>query len=140
MSEAVGCRPKSGHDTGSIAAFTVLLAVSLAALLGLVAEGGEVLAAHSLAMSEAEQAARAGAAQVSSATLHSGQILDLGSSPVEIAEQVMALDGHPGTASVSGDTVTATVAPFRVATPLLGLVGFAFVTVSASASAMAVAD
>ena len=130
---------QSRGETGSIAAFTVLMTASLMALLGLVAEGGQVLAARESAIAEAEQAARTGAARLSANTLHSGGILDAGPGPVQAAEYVMAADGHRGTASVAGDVVFATVSPFEVSTPLLGLAGIPSITVTARASAQAVA-
>jgi hypothetical protein len=49
----------------------------------------------------------------------------------------MRTAGHPGTASVRGDAVVATVTPFRVSTPLLGLVGIQSLSVSATAAASA---
>jgi hypothetical protein len=126
-------------EEGSIAAFTVLLCTALVALLGLVAEGGQVLADRETAMAEAEQAARTGAAQLSAGTLHLGGIVDGGAEPVHAAEYVMAADGHPGTARAAAGLVTVTVTPFSVSTPLLSLVGIPSVTISAHASAEAVA-
>ncbi|MHB1986927.1 MAG: hypothetical protein ACYCSF_02920 [Acidimicrobiales bacterium] len=126
-------------DDGSIAAFSVLMCTALAALLGLVAEGGLVLATREAAMAEAEQAARAGAAVLSPGTLHAGDIINGGRGPADVAELVMATDGHPGNASAANGVVTATVSPFSVPTPLLILAGIASITVSARASAQAVA-
>ncbi|MGO9560598.1 MAG: hypothetical protein ACLPQS_09020 [Acidimicrobiales bacterium] len=130
----------SRRDEGSIAAFTVLLCAALVALLGLVAEGGQVLADRESAMAEAEQAARTGAAQLSPSTLHLGGIVDVGPEPAQAAEYVMAADGHRGVARAAGDVVTATVTPFSVSTPLLALVGIPSVSISAHASAKAVAS
>lgn len=128
----------ANREDGSISAFAVLLSLALAAMLGLVAEGGQVLIAREAAMAEAEQAARAGAAQLSPATIHSGGIIDPGDGPVRVAEAAMAAAGHAGTARVAGSSVTARVTPFEVATPLLALVGIPRVTVTASATAQAV--
>lgn len=122
-----------------MAAFTMLLATSLAALLGLVAEGGQVLSARQAAMQLTEQAARSGAAQLSAQTLHTGGIIDPGIGPLLAAERVMAAAGHPGTATEAGGVVTAQLKPYSVSTPLLALVGVPSVTVTASASAAAVA-
>ncbi len=119
--------------------FVVLLSVCLLALAGLVSEGGLVMSAREQAMLEAEQAARAGAAQASVAGLHDGRILEPGSGPVLAAEGVMSYYGHPGWATRSGGEVTATVAPFSVGTPLLALAGVPAVKVTARASAEAVA-
>lgn len=127
------------YQEGSIAAFTVLICVGLAALMALVAEGGQVLVARETAMAEAEQAARAGAAVLSPATLHAGGILDDGLGPTEEAEYVMAAAGHAGTATAASGEVTATVNPFSVPTPLLSIVGISSISVTARASADAVA-
>jgi hypothetical protein len=121
-----------------VTAFAVLASICLAALLGLVAEGGAALGAREAAMLEAEQAARVGAAQLSPATAHVGGLLNGGESSVDAAEFVMAAAGHPGTASVSGRTVTARVTRFYVSTPLLALAGIPRLPVSASASATVV--
>lgn len=130
--------PESG-DAGSLAAFVVLFSVALFALLGLVAEGGAALDARMAAVTEAEQAARAGAADLSPATVHAGGLLDDGAGPVSRAEAVMASYGHPGVATVSGSAVSVTIRPFSVATPLLGLVGVPTMTVTATATARPIA-
>ncbi len=127
------------QDAGAVTAFVVLLVVALAALLGLVAEGGEVLSVKEAAVAEAEQAARAGAAALVPATVRLGGISTGGAAAVGAAEYYMALNGHPGTAVDRDGTVTATIKPFPVATPLLALVGIGSMTVTASASATAVA-
>lgn len=127
------------RDSGSIAVFVLLVSTALAALLGLVAEGGQVLAARESATALAEQAARAGAARLDAASLRQGRIVDPGPGPVLAAERVMVAGGHPGRASRSGRVVTATVRPFEVRTPLLAIVGVGSIRVTASASAKAVA-
>lgn len=126
-------------DRGSVTLFVLLLAVGLTALLGLVAEGGLVLSQREAALAEAEQAARAGAAVLTPATLRSGGITTGGPAAIRAAKAIMAASGHPGVASDVGGMVTATVTPFRVATPLLALAGVPSIMVSASASAEAVA-
>lgn len=129
-----------GHtERGSVSAFVLLLSVGLTALLGLVAEGGHVMAEREAAMAEAEQAARVGASQLSVPALRSGGIIDGDGIPARAAMFVMAADGHPGTATVVGATVTATVTPYSVATPLLALVGVPSIRITAHASATAVA-
>ncbi len=135
-------RVRSGRhrgDAGSVTPFVLLLCVCLAALLGLLAEGGLVLAARESAVAEAEQAARAGAAVLTPATVRTGGISTGGSEAVAVAEFLMALNGHPGTATDSNGVITATVTPFRVSTPLLALAGISSITVGASASSRAVA-
>ncbi|MGA2208965.1 MAG: hypothetical protein ABSH30_04955 [Acidimicrobiales bacterium] len=129
----------SGGDEGSLTPFVLLLCVALAALLGLVAEGGLVLSARESAMSEVEQAARAGAAVLTPATVRSGGISTGGARAVAVAEFLMALDGHPGTATDIDGVLTATITPFRIRTPLLALAGEGSISVTATASARAAA-
>ncbi len=127
------------RDEGSVTPFVLLLCLGLATLLGLVAEGGLVLSARETVLAEAEQAARAGAAMLTPATLRAGGIAPDGAAAVTAAEADMAASGHPGVATDHDGTVTATVRPFRVRTPLLALAGVPSITVTASASAEAVA-
>ncbi|MGO8876862.1 MAG: pilus assembly protein TadG-related protein [Acidimicrobiales bacterium] len=126
-------------ETGSVTVFVLLVCLCLAALLGLVSEGGLVLSSRETAVAEAEQAARAGAAALSPAAVRAGSISSSPPEAVEAAENVMALNGHAGTATAVRGVVTATVTPFRVSTPLLALVGVPSISVTASASASAVA-
>jgi len=126
-------------DRGSVTPFVLLVCVCLAALLGLLAEGGLALSARETAVAEAEQAARAGAAVLTPGTVRAGRTSNGGSSAIAVAEYLMALSGHPGTATAAGGVVTATVSPFRVSTPLLGLAGVGSISVTATASARAVA-
>jgi hypothetical protein len=125
-------------ESGSVAVFALLICLAFTALLGLVAEGGQVLSAREAAMAAAEQGARAGAARLSAATLHGGGIIDPPAACVKTAEAMLAGLGHPGTASARGSRVTATVTPTRISTPLLAIVGFPTMTITASASAEAV--
>lgn len=131
-------RPGSAADGGSITVFLLLLAVALVLTVGLVAEGGAALSAREAAVAEAEQAARAGAAALLPASLRAGRSATGGATAVAAAVAFMAGSGHPGTAVWRAGQVTATVRPFRVATPMLALIGRPYMTVSASASAKAV--
>jgi hypothetical protein len=131
------CGP-AACDQGSVTPFMLLVCVCLAALLGLVAEGGQALSARETAVAEAEQAARAGAAVLTPQTVRAGGISSGGSSAIGIAEYLMALSGHPGRATAGNGVVTATVAPFRLDTPLLALAGVDSITITATASARAV--
>jgi hypothetical protein len=126
-------------EDGSVTPFVLLVCVCLAALLGLVAEGGAVMSAREAAVAEAEQAARAGAAVLTPTTVRAGGTSTGGASAIEVAEFLMALSGHPGTATDVGGVLTARVAPFRISTPLLALAGVDDITITASASARAVA-
>ena len=131
--------PGSRPETGSVTPFVLLLLVALCAVLALVAEGGALMTARLATEAEAEQAARAGAAVLSAATLRAGGVATGGQAAVAAAERYMAENGHPGQAWATGDSVTAEVRPYTVATPLLSLVGIGHETVAASATAIAVA-
>lgn len=125
-------------DGGAVTPFVLVLCVALVALLGLVADGGRALAAREAAMTEAEQAARLGADQLSLASLHAGSIVVSTAAAVAAAEAYMAAEGHRGTAAVVGGRVVATVDTYPLSTPLLALVGIDSVAVGASASATTV--
>jgi Flp pilus assembly protein TadG len=116
----------------------MLLCVALVALLALVVDGGRTLSAREAALTEAEQAARLGAAQLSATSLHEGETAFEVTGAIAAAEQFMTASGHPGTAVVLGTQVVATVRTYKLATPLLSFVGFSSMPVSASASATAV--
>jgi Flp pilus assembly protein TadG len=117
----------------------MLLCVALTAVLGLVVDGGRALNARETASTEAEQAARAGAAQLSATSLRTGVTAFQARRATAAAERYMADWGHPGSAVVEGASVVATVTTFQVHTPLLALVGIDDLRVSASASATAIA-
>ncbi len=118
--------------------FVMLICVALMALLGLVVDGGRALSAREAALSEAEQAARVGAAQLSVASLHAGLTTFQVAGATAAAKQYMATSGHPGSAAVVGTCVVATVRTYRLATPFLALIGIDDLPVSASAAATVV--
>lgn len=116
----------------------VVLAPALFILAGAVVDGGRAIAAHEAATAEAEQAARAGADALSGPSLRVGAISPEAQAAVAAAEAYMAQAGHPGTATVSGQNVSARVAPYKVPTTFLGLIGVSSFAVSAQGSATAV--
>ena len=122
-------------DQASISAFVVLLMVALIALLGLVVDGGRAMTARQSAQDEAEQAARAGAGALSVDALRSGQLVLDQQTAVTDAVNFTVQSGHPGRATVSGDTVTVTVS-YGVPTDVLGIVGVSSLPISATASAV----
>lgn len=125
-------------EGGIIAAYVTLLVVPLLALLGLVCDGGRAMAARQAAATEAADAARAGAGQLSVSALREGVLaLD----PTEARRAAFAATvaaGHPGRVLVSRGEVTVVVS-YRVPTLLLGIVGVPSISVSASATAVDVA-
>ncbi len=122
-------------DLGSITAFVALMLVAIFALMGLVVDGGSDLSAHQSAVDEAEQAARAGAGALSVAALRTGSLQLDPAQAVIAAERFTESAGHPGTATVSGGTVTVVV-HYRIRTQILGIIGLSTLPVSASASAL----
>jgi hypothetical protein len=128
----------SRREEGIVTAYVVLLVAMLMVVFGLAFDGGIALSARQAAFAEAEQAARAGAAALSTSSLRLGTVDPAVAQAVSAAEAYMAAAGHPGTVSVNGDEVVAEVLPYRIATPLLGLVGIPSLEVSATAVATAV--
>jgi len=124
-----------GFDTGSIAAFAVLLLVAMVALLGLVVDGGKGMAAQQAAHAEAEQAARAGAGALSVDGLRSGQFVVDQQAAINAAVAYTVQAGHPGIAMVSNSTVTVNIR-YSMSTDVLGLIGISSMQISVSASAV----
>jgi Flp pilus assembly protein TadG len=108
--------------------------VALFVLIGLVVDAGRAIAARSAAMSEAEQAARAGAGQLSVGALRSGQVEIDPVAAVQAADAYLAAIGQPGTASVVGQMVTVHISTDEP-TVILGIVGVNRIVVSVTASA-----
>lgn len=71
--------PATGPESerGSVSIFVIGLVVVLMAVAGLVVDGGRAVNAREKIMDDAEQAARAGANQVSDAGLRSGEAVQL---------------------------------------------------------------
>ena len=122
-------------EAGSISAFVALLLVAIFVLLGLIVDGGAALSARQAAADEAEQAARAGAGALSVNGLRSGVVQIDQQQAIDAAEQFTRAAGHPGTAAVSGGTVTVQIR-YRIHTDILGIVGLDTLPVSATASAV----
>lgn len=123
------------RQEGSITAFAVLMLVAIFVLMGLVVDGGMALSAHQAASDEAEQAAHAGAGELSLNALRSGVVQLDQQEAVNAAEKFTIVAGHPGTATASATTVTVVI-QYRIRTEILGIVGLDSLPVSASASAL----
>jgi Flp pilus assembly protein TadG len=121
-------------EKGSFTAFMAVFCVALFVLIGLVVDAGRAIAARSAAMSEAEQAARAGAGQLSVGALRSGQVEIDPVAAVQAADAYLAAIGQPGTASVVGQMVTVHISTDEP-TVILGIVGVNRIVVSVTASA-----
>jgi hypothetical protein len=97
-------------DRGSVTAFVAVVAVALVMVAGMAYDGGQVLAAHASARSDAATAARAGAQEIDLVVLRQTGESMLDPAAAEAAA-LAYLDeaGAAGTASVEGSTVTVTV-------------------------------
>lgn len=129
---------RCGRDErGQVTAFVAALTAGLLLVAGLVFDGGAALAAKTRALDQAQEAARAGAQELSLAWVRggAGPLLD----PVRAhaaAQASLAAAGATGTVSVVGDEVTVTVTR-TTRTHLLHLAGVGEIRVSASATARA---
>lgn len=134
----MSARTRGAGEGGQVTAFVTVFTVALVFVVGLVLDGGLVLAAKRQAGNVAESAARAGAQAVSIDRLRSEGASEL--DPDEAlarARSYLARVGHRGTVTVSGDTVTATV---EIDQPLqiLGIGGLGQVTVTGRGEARTV--
>lgn len=123
------------NDRGAVSPFITVVFLAIAALLALVVDGGRALAAHEAAITEAGQAARAGATVLSVGSLYEGTPVLAAAQAVSVARFDMALAGHPGTASVQGQSVVASVTDYSLATTLLAFLGITSFKVGATAIA-----
>jgi Flp pilus assembly protein TadG len=130
--------PARGED-GQILILTMVVALALLAILGLVADGGLLLARHRELQAVADAAARAGAAQLDEATYRAsdGRIAQL--DPVQAraaARRHLGAAGFTGDASVAADTGQVTIGlaePFRA--PIFNNVGFSPIRLAVRARA-----
>lgn len=125
-------------ERGSVTAFTVVFTVALLAVAGLVADGGQVIAAHRRAFNEAEAAARAGAQSIDVAALRATG--DVKIDPVVARDRAVTHAAERGLAAeavVEGDRVEVTVR-FEQPLALLGAFGLGPVEVEGSGVARAV--
>jgi hypothetical protein len=117
-------------ESGQVTAFVVVMVAALLLCLGLVADGGLVLAAKRRASNEAEQAARAGAQAVATDAYRATGVLRLDPARAQAAARAyLTATAHHGTVRVAGDRVAVTI---QITQPmqLLGLGGIASLTVT----------
>ena len=131
-------RNRRRGDDGQLLAMTAVFMTMFLALAGLVADGGRYLDARQAAASEAEQAARAGAAALDVGQLHAGALTIDPAAATAAAEQYMTTAGHPGVAWVAGNTVYAQIS-YRQPTQLLGIIGVGSLQINVTESATDVA-
>jgi hypothetical protein len=122
-------------ESGSLSAFMAVFCLALFVLIGLVVDAGRAISFRSAALAEAQQAARAGAGQLSVGALRSGQVEIDPADAIEAADAYLASVGAPGTTSIVGQTVTVHIAADEP-TVILGIIGINRIVVSVSASAI----
>ena len=126
-----------GSERGAIVPFIVVVVTGLLMLIGLVVDGGHVLAARARALDDAQEAARVGAEQLSVDLAHTGQDISIdGSAATAAADRYLAAAGEHGAVSVRGDMVTVVV-DRDVDAQVLGLAGLRTLHVTESGSARA---
>ena len=124
-------------ESGQLSAFFAILVVPLVLVVGLVADGGGVLAAHQRAISDAFEAARAGAQELDVSALRStGTVTVDPTAAREAALRYLSKLGETGVVSVDGDAVRVTVS-FRHPLAILSAVGVGPVAISGTATATA---
>lgn len=118
-------RTRRGRDERGAAAVWTLIITTTAfvALVGIVGGGGELVNEQSNARRVAEQAARAGADELSEASARSGGDDVNTGDAIARANQILKASGWSGTVRVEGSTVIVTATGTRKPTflPLLGV-------------------
>ena len=122
----------SRYELGSISGFVIVLSMTFVACAGLAFDGGRMIAARAQATDAAENAARAGAQQITS--LRSGSPSIDKNSAITSAHQFLESIEIMGTATADENSVTVTT-NIRVPMTLLGLFGVRDKSVSAVRSA-----
>jgi len=135
MSGPADPRPASRSDRGSVTGFVVGMTLALLLCAGLVFDGGRLVAGRIAAADAAENAARAGAQQVTG--IRAGAWHLDPTRAAAVAKQYLAAEGVEGSATATEDAVTVTVSRTTTMT-LLQLVGVGARTVQVSRTATAV--
>ena len=101
------------RQDGTLTLFTAIAAIGLLAAVAFLADAGQKLAAAAQAESIAQQAARAGAAQVSTSAAYAHGTFNVDPAQAAAAARAyLAENGQPGTVTIKGGqsiTVTVTV-------------------------------
>lgn len=132
-------RSSARDDSGQFLVMAVVFMTMFLALAGLVVDGGNYLNAKDAAATEAEQAARAGAAALDPGQLHGATLALDPTLAVQNAEQFMSAPSqHPGTAWVVGSTVYVNIT-YNQPTQLLSFIGISNMHVDVTEQATNVA-
>ncbi len=127
------------RDDGTLTLFTVIVVIGLLAAVAFITDAGQKLAAASQAEAIAQQAARAGAAEVntSAAYAHGGTFTVDPAQAAAAARSYLAANGQTGTGTVTvtgNQTVTVTVTVTKPAV-FGGIIGLSRLSATQSASA-----
>lgn len=134
---AVAARRLGRDERGQVTAFVAALTAGLLLVAGLVFDGGTALATKTRALDQAQEAARAGAQELSLVWVREGAGPLLDPARAHAAAQTsLAAAGATGTVTVARDEVTVTVTR-TTRTQLLHLAGVGEIRVSATATARA---
>jgi Putative Flp pilus-assembly TadE/G-like len=125
-------------EAGSVTAMVAILAIGLLLIVGLVYDGGRILTAKRRAINTAEQAARAGAQEVSIASVRAGGPHRLDPPAAQAAALAyLSQAGYSGAARVRADSIDVDVA-WSQPTIILHLTGTGTPGGTVSASARSV--
>jgi Flp pilus assembly protein TadG len=128
------------RERGALMFWVVPIMIGLIAMLGLIVDGGNAIAARERAADVAQQAARAGADTLSPAALHASDPTDLTADPGAVraaAQRVLATAGISNpTVVVTGESVTVSVTVHEK-TQILSAFGLNDVSGSATSTATA---
>jgi Flp pilus assembly protein TadG len=127
---------RTDSERGALTLMLAAMFVALLALAGLVIDGGAKLNAAGNATAIAQEAARAGANQISQQTAYSsGAFVVNPQQAVSAASQYLAGAGYKGTVQVTGPTTIQVVVTVRVRAKVLSLIGIDWLTASGTATA-----
>ena len=113
---------RSTCEEGQILVLTVVVALALLAILGLVADGGLLVARHRELQGAADAAARAGAAQLDEATYRAsnGRIAQLNPAQAQAAAgRYLRAAGFAGQASISANASQVVIGLSEVVRPTI---------------------
>ena len=132
-------RVAADGERGAVMFWVIPLMLGVVALVGLVVDGGNAIAARQHAADLAQQAARAGADALSPDSLHVAEPSQLTADPAAAttaADTVLAAGGVAGNVAVDGDSVTVSVTVHQQ-TQILSAFGLSAVSGSATSTATA---
>lgn len=130
-------RTPERREDGMITAFTIVITAALLLFVGLAYDGGRALDGRVKALSEAQEASRAGAQALNVGALRTGGAAMLDpAAAVSAAQAYLAATGDTGTVDIAGTTVTVSVTRIQHTT-FLGVVGVGTFTAHVTATAKA---